>query len=242
MNVLIKSLLILLTSFFFSYAINWTIYLPHREYLYKHRHLEQILNPTLWGSRFTTENYSNKYVLLPRYNYRRFRKCTSADLTLPLKPFSSPKKKSMDSNDSLRPYSNPYHKGKGCYSGEMLERLSNSFFSARLKYNLKTVRGLMIDGPRECDEIDRVVSSNLSSMRYAYNKALQHHPGLVGEIGFLLQVVPSGKVADCRIIEATMNDTALQETFVNIIRHWEFDWRPDISDTVKVAFVFWCGS
>jgi TonB family protein len=166
--------------------------------------------------------------------------CDHADLSLPLKELPPVR---GDTARKLRPpHTDPPSTGPrkgGLHAHESFPGVDFSFLR---RHELKTVRGVMVDGSRDCGEIRGGIERNLTPMRYAYNKALRRVPGLVGNVGFRFVVESSGRVSDCRVVEATMKNTDLQETLVKQILQWKFEPIAGNAGPTTVAFRFWCGA
>ncbi len=177
-----------------------------------------------------------------------FDSCVRADLTLPLKELTMQKKDTAQNGlETDTTVSSPAVRGETMSPSvrKTIRKLPSDPLGFLSKYFLKTIRGprkIMIDGSRDCEEIIRVVSKNLARMRYAYNKMLRENPGLVGNVGFRFVINDSGKVEECKVVEATMNNIVLQNTLVNQILQWRFDRLPDKTEPTIVAFCFWCGA
>jgi hypothetical protein len=100
---------------------------------------------------------------------------------------------------------------------------------------------LIIKGQHGCDDINKQISTNLSILRYIYNKRLRKNPGTVGWIGFQFYIKSNGNVFKTEVIETTVNDNILVDSLKNVINDWTF--KPlNLADTTVVYFPFCCGS
>ena len=85
-------------------------------------------------------------------------------------------------------------------------------------------------------DIVRAVAGHLGSLRHEYNKALRMNPDLEGKVTVSLTVAPDGAVAECRVVDSTLNAPDLEKRLLERIRKWEF---PSVSaEPVTVTYPF----
>lgn len=97
---------------------------------------------------------------------------------------------------------------------------------------------LVIDGNRDCLQIDSMIKRNISHLRMAFNKRLREKTGLDGAIGISFVVIGDGDVSYCNVIESTANDTILEKNIINIVKNWKMPIMANVKDTTKIYFPF----
>lgn len=140
-------------------------------------------------------------------------------------------------------YCNESEKSKNKISQEEINvSIENNLnFGKRFKENILTRMQLIINGHRNCEEINNTVFKNLSSLRMIYNKRLRDNPGLTGWIGFQFFINENGKVIKTEISETTVDDDILKDSLKHSINNWTFK-QVKVNDSTAVYFPFCCGS
>jgi TonB family protein len=103
---------------------------------------------------------------------------------------------------------------------------------------IKLLTGRSIAGGRSRASIMRVVTQNLSALRYAYNKRLREKPGLKGKITVRFAIDEFGKVLMCEIVSSSIGDNVFEDQVVGKIRRWVFDIIDKPGDVTEVVYPF----
>jgi hypothetical protein len=95
-------------------------------------------------------------------------------------------------------------------------------------------------GGRSRASIMRVVMQKIGSLRDAYNRKLRSSPGIKGKIAVKYAIDEFGHVVFAEIVptETTINDPALQNEFVVIIKSWQFGRISKPGDITEVVYPF----
>ncbi|MBI5017635.1 MAG: TonB family protein [Deltaproteobacteria bacterium] len=86
--------------------------------------------------------------------------------------------------------------------------------------------------------INRTVATYLGGIRYLYNKELRKNPDLEGKLTVSLTIAPTGAVAECRVVDSTLNAPELEKAVLERIRKWTFPPVAKKPITVTYPFVF----
>lgn len=95
-----------------------------------------------------------------------------------------------------------------------------------------------IVGGRSRASIMRVVTQNLMSLRYAYNKRLREIPGLKGKVKIKFAIDEFGKVLFCEVLDSSIEDPVLQKQLLAKIKRWVFDKVDKPGDVTEVVYPF----
>jgi len=91
---------------------------------------------------------------------------------------------------------------------------------------------------RDNDAINRLVTSNKTSIRMSYEKFLERTPDLNGKITIRFTITASGKVTDIQVLENTTGNADLEKEITRKIRMWQFEEIADGDVTVTYPFIF----
>lgn len=91
---------------------------------------------------------------------------------------------------------------------------------------------------RDNNAINKVVTSNKTSIRMSYEKYLKRIPDLTGKITIRFTILASGKVTDVQILENTTGNTGLERDIIRKIKMWHFEEIAEGEVTVTYPFVF----
>ena len=100
------------------------------------------------------------------------------------------------------------------------------------------LKGGALTGGRSRASINRVVTENMASLRYAYNRRLREKPGLNGKIMVKFTIEEFGKVLSAQVVESTMDDPELERTVVDKVKSWDFDKIDKPGDVTEVVYPF----
>ncbi|MFH0918779.1 MAG: AgmX/PglI C-terminal domain-containing protein [Fibrobacterota bacterium] len=104
----------------------------------------------------------------------------------------------------------------------------------------KTVGNAVNSANRNDQTIMAYVKSNMRSIMAEYNRLLKANPSLSGKITVRFTILANGTVTDVEISETTVDDAALQDRILRVVKNWMF---PAIAEnegdiTVNFPFVF----
>ena len=91
---------------------------------------------------------------------------------------------------------------------------------------------------RDNNAINKVVTSNKTSIRMSYEKYLKRIPDLTGKITIRFTILASGKVTGVQILENTTGNTSLEKDIIRKIKMWYFEEIAEGEVTVTYPFVF----
>jgi hypothetical protein len=95
-----------------------------------------------------------------------------------------------------------------------------------------------IGGGRSRSEINRVVRSNMASLRYAYNRRLKANPLLKGKIKIRWAIDEFGKVMFCKVEESSFNDPQFEQEIISKIKRWAFGTLNKPGDVTEIVYPF----
>jgi len=98
------------------------------------------------------------------------------------------------------------------------------------------LRGGSLTGGRSRASIQRVVMQNMAALRYAYNKRLREKPGMCGKITVKFAIDEFGKAIFAKVVESSMNDSALEQTVLHRIKSWDFERIDKPGDVTEVTY------
>jgi len=91
---------------------------------------------------------------------------------------------------------------------------------------------------RDNNAINKVVTSNKTSIRMSYEKYLKRIPDLAGKITIRFTILASGKVTNVQILENTTGNNSLEKDIIRKIKMWQFEDITEGEVTVTYPFVF----
>ncbi len=94
-----------------------------------------------------------------------------------------------------------------------------------------------IEGELDRETVRRYIQSKLDQIRFCYQKEVQVHPNLAGQIKAEWIILPTGNVAKVRIGQSSLNNNAVESCVVSRIQTWRFP-SPKGGGTVKVSYPF----
>ncbi len=95
-----------------------------------------------------------------------------------------------------------------------------------------------ISGKRSRAEIMRVVSQNMQSLRYIYNRQLRDKPGMKGEITLKWAIDEFGNVLFCSLVSSTMSDPEFETSLIQAVKQWRFNSIDVVGDVTEVIYPF----
>jgi TonB family protein len=100
------------------------------------------------------------------------------------------------------------------------------------------IKGGTLTGGRSRASIQRVIMQNIAALRYAYNRRCRDIPGLNGTITVNFAVDEFGKVIFAQAVKSTVNDAELENTVVDRVKSWNFEWIDKPGDVTEVTYPF----
>lgn len=94
---------------------------------------------------------------------------------------------------------------------------------APCKDGCKTV----VDGGMSKDVIAKVIQRHMGEIRFCYESALQHAPGLAGKVAVQFTIDPSGTVADAQVAESSLGHGGVERCIVERVGRWKFPEPPN---------------
>ena len=91
---------------------------------------------------------------------------------------------------------------------------------------------------RSIEDIRRVFDANKGAIFAIYNRALRQDPSLQGKVVLELQIDPTGRVLDCRVVSSELPDQNLMEKIVSRIRMFDFGKRDVGTTTISYPVQF----
>ncbi len=83
-----------------------------------------------------------------------------------------------------------------------------------------------------------MLDSNKGAIFAIYNRALRQDPSLQGKIVLELQIDPTGRVLECRVVSSELPDQNLMEKIVSRIRLFDFGKRDVGTTTISYPVQF----
>jgi TonB family protein len=74
--------------------------------------------------------------------------------------------------------------------------------------------------PREV--VAKIIARHLNEIRYCYESALQHTPGLAGKVAVLFTIDATGSVAQADVAESSLNSPQVEGCMTSRVKRWKF--------------------
>lgn len=98
--------------------------------------------------------------------------------------------------------------------------------------------GARVSGFLSKEQINRVVQANRAAIKYCYESALQHEPGLSGALHAQWRIDRGGKVTTVRVGKSTLGNAKVEGCVLRQIKRWQFP-KPDGGEVdVEYPFLF----
>jgi hypothetical protein len=98
--------------------------------------------------------------------------------------------------------------------------------------------GARVSGFLSKEQINRVVQANRAAIKYCYESALQHQPGLAGALHAQWRIDRSGRVTMTRVGKSTLGNAKVEGCILRQIKRWQFP-KPDGGEVeVEYPFLF----
>ncbi len=116
--------------------------------------------------------------------------------------------------------------------------------SAGERTERKVTANIQVSGPEKTfgtgrmapDEIARVVRSRISGVKSCYERELKKDPALAGKVVVQFTIGEIGRVTDCKVASATMNNPNVGRCICGRMGSWRFP--PPTGGTVTVSYPF----
>lgn len=157
--------------------------------------------------------------------------------------------KSSGSGDRFGTPVNPFKKGgeKGGGgdkdgTGERLTEAKQVTFTEKTQKKVTKIDTGIVKtsgGQIEKSSIRQVVDSNISGIRYCYERELKNNPSMTGKVVIRFTVGEDGKVKSWDLVESTLpGGTPVTECILNKVKNWKFQPPKNGEVTVVYPFIF----
>lgn len=96
----------------------------------------------------------------------------------------------------------------------------------------------IIMGALDKNEIQRVIQSRLTQIRYCYENQLQKHPTLAGRVMVSFIIKADGKVAEVKIAGSTLKNKQVEQCIIDLLSRLRFARKSEGEINVRYPFVF----
>jgi len=105
-----------------------------------------------------------------------------------------------------------------------LEEVKVTSLSRKGKLKVVSSRGLKAVGRkgagRDAEAVLAVINSHMAAIQYCYQREWRKNPNLKGKIVVRFTIRPDGSVANAQIISSTLNNPAVENCILRVIRRW----------------------
>lgn len=85
----------------------------------------------------------------------------------------------------------------------------------------------VVDGGMSREVIAKVIQRHMGEIRFCYESALQHAPGLAGKVAVQFTIDPSGAVAEAQVAESSLGHAGVERCIVERVGRWKFPEPPN---------------
>lgn len=72
------------------------------------------------------------------------------------------------------------------------------------------------------DVVAKVIRRHEKEIKFCYEQALQHSPGLTGKVTVMFIIGPAGDVSDASVADSSMTDDEVSQCMVQRVKRWKF--------------------
>jgi TonB family protein len=118
-----------------------------------------------------------------------------------------------------------FGRGAGSLGGHDTMAVPSNVGHSNLDSRGPTRTGSSGKAARSREEIEVVFDKNKGAIYALYNRATRENPQLQGKLVLEFTISPSGEVTMCRVVSTELNDKALEEKIIALVRLFHFEAR-----------------